>query len=703
MDKKELYAGAGKAIVDIPENFFQASNEFTGTHDDLHVRAVILENGEQVCLVSIEIPSLWGGVHEMQEMVSRETGVPADHIWIMVSRCFSAPCMTPHVGQDSPQERGPGAGFSEAVFTALRQASRQAAATKRRAYLSFGRGTSLTNINRDIPSADGWWQGLNPDALSDHTVTIFKIEDEERQPIAILYHFGVQSSVLRESGSRMISSDLTGGASSYVEKNSGGVAMLLLGACGNQVPREMSRYSAVDEEGHLKEVDNSAAALDILERLSRELGGDILRIAETACEEVENPGIAMYHRTVELPAFGPGKGGQFHPVPTTRFEYPAVEGKRPVPMSILRIGRNGLLGVQPEINAETAVKLHEDTMFLGTLTVQMVNGSAKYLPQAEAYDRFTYEAMSSFFPKGSAELLMEETVKFLHTVQDGLHSIDPVIAAKYPDRLMDVPYAEEDPCQKMDIWYPNERDGKPLPVVLMLHGGAFQHGDKFEDTTEPMLRGLDRGYVVVSGNYRLAPGATYPAPILDGKRALHYLRANAETLGIDPDRIAVWGYSSGSWLVSMIAVTAGNPSFSVGSEYTEEVQAVIDWCGPCGNFVEMDPAILATGIGRADHNDEHSPESLFMGAKITDIPEKCAEACPITYVGKNTPPVLIIHGDADPVVPLDQSIRFYQALRAAGCDVEIHIEPGKGHHGDYWYHETWLSDLCFDFLDQRLK
>lgn len=687
MDKKELYAGAGKAVVKLPEGFFQSSNAFTGVHDDLHVRAVILDNGEQVCLVSVEIAALRDGINEMQEMVSRETGVPTDHVWIMASRCSSA-----------PEEREAGDGVHEAVLAAIREAAGQAAATKRRAYLSFGRGTSLTNVNRDIPSAEGWWTGLNPDAPSDHTVTVFQIEDEKKQPLAILYHFGVQSSILRTAG--VVSADLTGAASSYVERRAGGVAMLLLGACGNQVPREMSRYSTVDAAGHLKEIDNSADALGILERLGDELGCDILRIAGSACEVVENPGIAMVHRTVELPAYG---GVSFRTEPTTHFEYPAVKGKRPVPMSVLRIGRTGLLGVPQEINAETAMQLHEDAMFLGALTVQMVNGSAGYLPHAEAYDNFTYEAMNSSFPKGSAELLMGEAVRFLRTVQAGLHSMDPAVAAKYPDRLMDVAYADEDPSQKMDIWYPNDRGNEPLPVVLMLHGGAFQHGDKFEDTTEPMLRGLDRGYVVVSGNYRLAPQATYPASILDGKKALHYLRANAETLGIDPGRIAVWGYSSGAWLVSMIAVTAGNPAFSVGSAYSEEVQAVIDWCGPCGNFVEMDPAILATGIGRADHNDEHSPESLFMGAKITDIPEKCAEACPITYVGEKTPPVLIVHGDADPVVPLDQSKRFYQALRAAGCDVEMHIEPGKGHHGEYWYHETWLSDLCFDFLDRRLK
>ena len=92
-----------------------------------------------------------------------------------------------------------------------------------------------------------------------------------------------------------------------------------------------------------------------------------------------------------------------------------------------------------------------------------------------------------------------------------------------------------------------------------------------------------------------------------------------------------------------------------------------------------------------------------MGAQITDIPEKCAEACPIAHIRPDAPPFLIIHGDADPVVPLDQSQRFYSALRAAGCGAELYVAPGRGHHGEYWYHEPWVSGMCFDFLDRRLK
>ena len=128
MDKKELYAGTGRAVIRMPENFFGHVGPWSGIHDDLHVRAVILDNGERVCLISVEIVSLSNGIREMQEMVSQETGIPADHIWIMASHCFSTPHMMSdsRVNRVSPEESLAGLGFNAAVYSALREAAGQA-------------------------------------------------------------------------------------------------------------------------------------------------------------------------------------------------------------------------------------------------------------------------------------------------------------------------------------------------------------------------------------------------------------------------------------------------------------------------------------------------------------------------------------------------------------------------------------------------
>ena len=137
------------------------------------------------------------------------------------------------------------------------------------------------------------------------------------------------------------------------------------------------------------------------------------------------------------------------------------------------------------------------------------------------------------------------------------------------------------------------------------------------------------------------------------------------------------------------------------AEYSSRVHACVDWCGPCAGFLTMDEAFKKSGKGIADHNGLMSPESRFLGAPITHVPELVRLASPIAHIGPDTVPFLIIHGDADAVVPTEQSVAFYEALKEAGADARLYIAEGKPHHGDPWYHETWISDMCLDFLDGK--
>ncbi len=185
------------------------------------------------------------------------------------------------------------------------------------------------------------------------------------------------------------------------------------------------------------------------------------------------------------------------------------------------------------------------------------------------------------------------------------------------------------------------------------------------------------------------------------------MRANANKLNLNPNAFSVWGPSSGGWLVSMLGVTENEKAFedkSMGYEnFSSKVNAVVDWCGPCGNFLNMDKAFAISKLGLTDHNDENSPESLFLGHKITQVSELCRLSAPISYVSKNSAPTFIVHGSIDQIVPVEQSIDFYNALRSVGAQAEIFIAEGKLHHGHPWYHEKWVSDMCLDFLDKYLK
>lgn len=274
------------------------------------------------------------------------------------------------------------------------------------------------------------------------------------------------------------------------------------------------------------------------------------------------------------------------------------------------------------------------------------------------------------------------------------------------EKYLDIPYCGESKEQILDLYLPNERKSEKCPVIVHFHGGAFMMCTKRDDSVEPMLRGLDRGYAVVSAEYRKSGEARFPAMVYDAKTVVRWVRANAKKYGLDTEHIAVWGPSSGGWLSSFTAVTNGNAAFENPeqgyAEYSSAVHACVDWCGPCGGFLAMDEAFKKSGVGIPDHNEPFSPESQFLGAPITKVPELVRLASPYVHINKDVVPFIIIHGGNDPVVPVEQSIKLYKSIVAAAGEgrAKLHIAEGKPHHGDPWYNEEWVSEMCLDFLDE---
>jgi acetyl esterase/lipase len=271
-------------------------------------------------------------------------------------------------------------------------------------------------------------------------------------------------------------------------------------------------------------------------------------------------------------------------------------------------------------------------------------------------------------------------------------------------KFLDIPYASLSEAQKLDIYLPDEGEG-PFPVIVSIHGGAFMGCDKADMQVIPMLEGLKKGFAVVAINYRMSGEARFPALVHDAKAAVRWVRGNVTKYGFNPDQIISWGGSAGGYLSSMLAVSADDSSLedpSLGNAaYSSRVQAAVVWYGPT-NFLKMDDQLAASGLSgpvEFNHNHPNSPESLLLGEQITRIPDRVKSANPETHIGRNIPPILLQHGRKDPVVPVQQSIEFYQKLKKQCNDDRVILEVFENaEHADPAFETPENIDRVFRFL-----
>jgi len=225
----------------------------------------------------------------------------------------------------------------------------------------------------------------------------------------------------------------------------------------------------------------------------------------------------------------------------------------------------------------------------------------------------------------------------------------------------------------LNILRPKQIPEEPMPAIVYIHGGGWRGGT---NNPAPNVIYARNGYFTAAVEYRLSGEAQFPAQIEDCKAAIRWLRANAEQLHIDPDRIGVWGGSAGGHLVALLGTsigvkelegTGGNP------EQSTAVQCVLDLFGP------SDLPAMVDAPSNIDRHSPNCPETLFLGGRIEDKPEVAKAAGPVTYVDGNEPPFLIFHGTRDMVVPYNQSEILYEALKKVDCDVTFVPVEGAGH------------------------
>lgn len=241
----------------------------------------------------------------------------------------------------------------------------------------------------------------------------------------------------------------------------------------------------------------------------------------------------------------------------------------------------------------------------------------------------------------------------------------------------DVPYGQDDPRQALDIYRPAEAV-PVLPVIVFIHGGWFEKGDKRLTNPLPYADMATLGYVVVSINYRLFDPQTgenpLPTQIYDTKGALRFLRANAETYGLDARKIAVMGYSAGGFLASHIGTTGGV------AEFEGEVGGNLEYAGPVQAVVVVAGSFTLSSI---DDFGTEPMQKLMTLLGCDPATPSCAdtltEGVPETYADATDPPFLLVHGETDPTVPIAGARGFQAALTGAGVQSTLKIAPDIGH------------------------
>ncbi len=234
-----------------------------------------------------------------------------------------------------------------------------------------------------------------------------------------------------------------------------------------------------------------------------------------------------------------------------------------------------------------------------------------------------------------------------------------------------------------DVYQPTAAG--PHPGVLLVHGGGWTRGER--DDMQAIAEDLaEAGFVVMNVSYRFAPAYRFPAPLHDLQQALRWMRSEADTLALDPQRIAGFGYSAGAHLVSLLSVAEG----------VEALDA------PFGGPDTRLQAVVAGGTPadlRRFRGGELVPQ--FLGGTLQEMPERFALASPVVHVDGQTPPHFLYHGTQDLLVGIEHAEDLFHALQEAGVDTELYRMRLRGHITAFLT-DGAAVERAIDFLQRRM-
>lgn len=261
--------------------------------------------------------------------------------------------------------------------------------------------------------------------------------------------------------------------------------------------------------------------------------------------------------------------------------------------------------------------------------------------------------------------------------------------------ISDIEYAIVDGHSlKLDLHLP---EAKNTPVIVWVHGGAWRAGDKSD---MPLGKLVNQGYAIASVDYRLSVEAPFPGMIHDIKAAIRCVRAKAGEYGYDAEKLAVAGSSAGGHLAALVGVTNGVKALEgkVGGylDQSSDVRATISLFG-ASNLMTILAQSKPQGLKM-----RVPALQLLLDGQPEEKPELARLASPVAHLDAKDPPLLLIHGDADPQMPPEQSQELAAACTKAGVPVQLEIIPGAVHGGKVFFDDTRTA-LMKAFLDKALR
>jgi hypothetical protein len=413
----------GAAKVDITPKQEDLPAQIKGIHDNLYVRAVVIDNGTtQAALISVDAGIREDGWLKYTQMIEKELGIPALNIFISPSHSHSLVSMVGGGSGNDPKAALLASNLDKAMIEVVKQAK----AKLQSARMAYGSGTSYLNVNRDVinPVTRLWSQGPNYEGTSDKTLAVIKFETLTGEPIAVYYNYAMHPNTMFYSG--VLSADFPGMASQYVEEyyNNKLVALWSMGAAGDQNPisvRPMTDVGKFKTEAALasgKAKDEAEAIMmgssmdvkvdpkilarqaQMISSLGQILGEEILRVMDLTKRTDTKIRISGSQNIVTCPGRKRTNTGR-QGAPGTYVDGDPVN----IRLSLLMLGDIALTGVNAEVYNLIVQRLKKESPFAKTIMATTTNGSANsgYIPSDDAFVRYSFQVLSSRLQPGHAE------------------------------------------------------------------------------------------------------------------------------------------------------------------------------------------------------------------------------------------------------------------------------------------------------------